>query len=561
MQAVPFQSSQPLESLNLNELYLQHFLQTMEEMQSTFDTQDVNAFNRFVFYLLELVADRKRRNEIYADLLKEKNRVLVDTKLDKNQKEFVAGFSVVSGVMKFLNYSFRINSGDPTSTINNLYLSHYFNTMRRMQNTFKDGNLKAYNLYIYYLRSIIIDNRFIQGIDQIVVEKSEYIDKNLSVNPDQKQFMINYTVVGQCMTYLNSALRIIKRDVIINADQNDTLMIQPGSNYIAPKSGRLMAPDNLVIAPFDLIDQIISKMTKKRVLDTTIVAYGDKGTGKSEVCLYLAEKGSDRLAKILGGKPEDYFTIDNVRSVDKKGTLKMFSRHQLIDNPNQFLIIDDASIAANARQYYSEENQRLNSILTVSRIYRHCVFINTIASNLIDSVLRQFANIAIEVLGPDDETEINELKVLLLQSPSIASKKRTQYHKFFQFESEDHTINRITSMRVRRPSDWLVDQYNEIRKKNTDAHVLKEYPQEDLTVIKKTRKQIEGNKRLQEYFDKWGPTIARMRKKNKSINEMTRECGGLHRYWIDLIIGHLKKIEKEIPESTQGTLPPQGGSA
>jgi hypothetical protein len=224
---------------------------------------------------------------------------------------------------------------------------------------------------------------------------------------------------------------------------------------------------------------------------------------------------------------------------------------------NQFLIIDDASIAANARQYYSEENQRLNSILTVSRIYRHCVFINTIASNLIDSVLRQFANIAIEVLGPDDETEINELKVLLLQSPSIASKKRTQYHKFFQFESEDHTINRITSMRVRRPSDWLVDQYNEVRKKNTDAHVLKEYPQEDLTVIKKTRKQIEGNRRLQDYFDKYGPTIARMKKKNKSINEMTRECEGLHRYWIDLIIGHLKKIEREIPETIQEPLPSQ----
>lgn len=538
-----------LTELTLNEQYLLHYLLTLEALQETFDSYDPATFNKYAYYLREIVTDKKIRDEIDTNVALEITRLSENPEISPDQKSFLVGFPIIEGVVKFLNYSFRINHDSTSPAIKNLYLKHFFETMRRMQKTFKPGNLQAYSLYILYLKSFIPDASHRNSIAEIINKGKTLVSSNPYLDPDLQEYLVNYEVIGSCMNYLNGALQIVKRDVIINADQTDTYLPKPGTSVLSPLSHRQMVPANLVEAPFDLVSNICNRMTGKIVLDSIVAIYGDRGSGKSEISGYLAEHIAKQLSESIGGIPEDYFTIDNVRSVDKKGTLQMFSSRQLIDKPHQILIADDVSIAANARNYFSEENKRLNEIITVSRIYRHCVILNTVSTNLVDNVLRQFADIGVQAIGPDSETEINEIKVVVFSNPEITSKKKDPFHKFLQFKGSDGVMNRIVRMRVHRASEAFREQYFKLRRENTDRFVIEEFGNGKSDNGQELKTMIKGSVRLQEAYKIHGPKIKEMlesdnpeRKRPHSIKDMQRETG-LTEYWINKIIAHIKTEE------------------
>ena len=303
---------------------------------------------------------------------------------------------------------------------------------------------------------------------------------------------------------------------------------------------------NLCAAPFDFVTTIQKRMTGKKILDAVISSYGPKGSGKSEGDLYLAEHLSYGLGRFWGKPPEYFFTMDNVRSVDPEGTLKMFTSKQLIERPNQILVIDDASISSNARDFYKEGNKRLNAIITVARIYRHCVLLNTVSSNLIDAVLTQFSDYVIEFPqeGADEITETNEIKFFVVeQKAGRIRKNREPYHKFMQFYNEDKKLCQITKMLIGRPSKTLRDQYGDIRKEKTDALVMEVF---DAKSIERTEQQkiSKSEKKKEETLGKFKPIIKNAQDeaaadgKDVSIKELMRRTG-LTEYRVNQIIASI----------------------
>ena len=256
-------------------------------------------------------------------------------------------------------------------------------------------------------------------------------------------------------------------------------------------------PLKLVRAPFDLVSTLFNRMTGEQELDALLAVYGEKGTGKSELCMYLAERLDHKFHKKYKHELGTHFTIQNVRSVDKEGTLEMFTSDQLVEKKNQIFVIDDASIASNARDFHSDENKRLNSIMTVARIYRHCVILNTIEPEFIDKVLRGFANITCVTIGPDMNPHsplyhTNKIKVYTMSKNTAPAKKnRHTYNKYFEFNDSKKRPCRVMFMRTRRPSKNLLEAYVALRKKKTDKLILemfpKETPPEDSPVIKAPR--------------------------------------------------------------------------
>jgi hypothetical protein len=218
-------------------------------------------------------------------------------------------------------------------------------------------------------------------------------------------------------------------------------------------------------------------MVGEQELDAFCSLYGEKGTGKSEADLYIAERLAIKLGKTYRKPPERFFTIDNVRSVDKSGTMSMFQGSQFKDKKNQIFIADDVSITSNSRNFMTPENKRLNAILTVARIYRHCVLVNTVYPELIDTVLRSFANIACVAQGPDMNPKsptyrINKLRVYAMSRTTAPSAKKMSYNKYYQFyDREKDQMNRIVSMRVREPSPKLLEEYKILRRAKTDAFI------------------------------------------------------------------------------------------
>jgi hypothetical protein len=298
---------------------------------------------------------------------------------------------------------------------------------------------------------------------------------------------------------------------------------------------------HLVRAPFDLISTLHDRMTGLQALDALLAVYGEKGDGKSEACMYLAERLDKRLCRTFNAPEGSYFTIDNVRSVDPEGTLKMFTADQFKKKPRQIFVVDDASIAANARKFLSDNNQRLNAIMTVARIYRHCVILNTVAPDFIDTVLRSFANITCIATGPDMNPlspthEVNRLKVFAMsRGGTPADKTKRFYNKYFQFMGKDGRMNRIVIVRTRRPSPALLSQYEALRKDKTDAlldrlFTLPENGDDPKTIGKRERK-------WQEVLKMYLPRVMEMYKEpGCSISKITRETG-LSNYQVNKMIG------------------------
>jgi hypothetical protein len=304
----------------------------------------------------------------------------------------------------------------------------------------------------------------------------------------------------------------------------------------------------LVHAPFDLINILYDRMTGEQELDAFSSCYGDRGTGKSEAQVYLAERLAIKLGKKFHKPPEEFFTIDNVRSVDQQGTMKMFQGEQFKKKKHQIFIADDVSITSNARNFQTPENKRLNAILTVSRIYRHCVFINTLYPELIDNVLRNFANIACVAVGPDMNPHsptyrVNRLRVYAMsRSTAPAQKNRQTFNKYYQFYDKEHDqMNRIVAMRVREPTEAILEKYKALRKDKTDAYITEIFgPDEDeegVPIVPKVNKNL---KKFQDADEKWGVLIRRLVDENNGrvpVTQIRRETK-LSREMIDKIVGN-----------------------
>lgn len=157
-------------------------------------------------------------------------------------------------------------------------------------------------------------------------------------------------------------------------------------------------------------------------LDCTIMITGKKGSGKSVFSVGLAYEVSRCIAikkhkKELKGLSREeyfkkldmlsnrYFNMDHVKSVDKEGTMEMFSG-SVIQNENSVLLCDDVSIAANSRNSMTQQNKALSQIMTVSRPYRNTIILNTVYSTLVDKTARNFSDIVIELIGVDRKSVV-----------------------------------------------------------------------------------------------------------------------------------------------------------
>lgn len=257
---------------------------------------------------------------------------------------------------------------------------------------------------------------------------------------------------------------IFSRIIRANPDKSKQELRKLYHDYLK----RLSVIDNTTQT--DFVGWVVNRILGKQTLDAIIIVYGDRGVGKSYVCGYLGERIDKRLCHFLHEPEGTYFNINNVRSVDPKGTLQLLSPEQLKQKPHQVFVIDDASITSNARSFQSPQNQYINYVLTTARIYRHCIIINTIASNLLDSVVRSFADIGIKVDGVIPDTTVNRCKIYRMSHNNhmgFHNTKREGTGKFYQYVYNGERT-RITTWYANKPSDAWIRDYDILRKQNTD---------------------------------------------------------------------------------------------
>ena len=297
----------------------------------------------------------------------------------------------------------------------------------------------------------------------------------------------------------------------------------------------------------DIVGWIARRITGQHKLDCIVVVYGDRGVGKSLVCGYLGERLDKRLCMIDGLPPKSHFSIDNVRSVDKSGTLAMLSPDRLKERENQVFVLDDASIATNARSFQSPENQYLNFVLTTARIYRHCIIINTIAADLIDSVARSFADVGILVEGIIPGTTINQCRIYHMGRSNhmgFGRKAKESIGKFHLVTIAKEPT-RMTRWYTNKPTDEFTTSYDILRKVNTDnlGGDLKDWMDSDGGSI--ARGGTSKEKRHHEILQQYDAVMGMMKKtdakgKPLSTRAICRETG-LTSHGFDVIMAEAKR--------------------
>jgi len=329
------------------------------------------------------------------------------------------------------------------------------------------------------------------------------------------------------MYYMNGPYRRIMNE---NPDLPSVEIVKKYRDYLRSLSLVDTSPQN------DVVGWIARRMTGERVLDAIVAVYGDRGNGKSYVCGYLGERVDIRLAHLTKKPVGTYFSIDNVRSVDKSGTLEMLTPKNMKDNPNQVYVLDDASIATNARNFNSAYNKNLNDIMTTARIYRCCIILNTVSSNMIDAVIRAYANIGVLVEGVIPDTTINKCKVFRMsQSNHMGFGKgaKDSIGKYFQItiKGEQH---RMKTWYTTKPSDAWCKAYDDVRKRNTDNLGSNEESDE-----RKGRQRATRDDMIARYYV---PVIDACKKNTGKLNisGIGRELG-ISREWVNILLAEGKR--------------------
>ena len=293
----------------------------------------------------------------------------------------------------------------------------------------------------------------------------------------------------------------------------------------------------------DVIGFICRRITGPSEQHVIIFVAGRQGTGKSTLSGYIGERVDKRLNKDLGTAPKTHFSIENVRSVDKSGTLEMLDPDSLKERENQVFVLDDFSISSNSRNFQSPENRYINDILTTARIYRHCIIMNSIASSLVDAVARSYADLGIIAQGVIPGTSINRCRIYHLEKSNplgLGKRSSENIGKYHQITVNGEQI-RIVPWLAYKPSDEFMKAYKIVRKTNTDN-----LGKESKDYIRKTDATGKMDRRHVALLEKYDQVL-NLRKepdpetgKPRSMRCILREAG-ISQSGLDFLLGEAKK--------------------
>jgi hypothetical protein len=114
-----------------------------------------------------------------------------------------------------------IPTNDSSFNINGLYLKHYLELVEKCADTFKDKDVETFMLHVEFIQSQITDDERLEIITQDV-QKLKQSEKYKSQDNDAtKLFYEGFCTIRGCMKFLNHTLKLVKKDVEVNADQKD----------------------------------------------------------------------------------------------------------------------------------------------------------------------------------------------------------------------------------------------------------------------------------------------------------------------------------------------------
>lgn len=159
---------------------------------------------------------------------------------------------------------------------------------------------------------------------------------------------------------------------------------------------------------FDVCREIAKKITSKYNQHDSMIFVGSKGSGKSWASLTVAYNTSIEVAKIKGGEPSDYFTLENVAIITKDEVVRVLKYKM---NPYNIIVFDDIGTTWNSRDFAKKFNKIMNNIWQTFRT-RNCFLIMTVPDqSYIDKLPRESVHYFAEVVRSHFDEGYVETKI------------------------------------------------------------------------------------------------------------------------------------------------------
>ena len=177
-------------------------------------------------------------------------------------------------------------------------------------------------------------------------------------------------------------------------------------------------------SPF--IEWAADRVTGEDRQDLVFFLQGRRGSGKSYSCLWIGKRLGQAIAKRMGGKWQDYFSLKNVATLeDTDAIMRLLST----TGKYQVVLVDDCSLAISNRSWNSPENRNFNALLSVCRTNRWILLLTAPLKKHTDNQTRDMCDLTGMVYKSFHKGGFNILKITSSEI-STAGKEYTRRMNF-----------------------------------------------------------------------------------------------------------------------------------
>ena len=277
--------------------------------------------------------------------------------------------------------------------------------------------------------------------------------------------------------------------------------------------------EHLPIPPSQFIEHVCNRTTGPSKQDFSMTVDGKKGGGKSRTsigaigCRYGIE-----CANLIGGKPTDYFTLDNCALLEDT---RAISKIMSIAKKHQLIVIDDASVALGSRDFAQQKNKNFNRLLTTCRTRRWAIVLNVPMASHLDLQIRELVDAKASIFKSFHAGGFNVLKIMSSDVQFRLNKKHTYEKRFSFFDKKIDFWGAFSSDVFEGCYDGCYDGYDETYDKQRDAatnRVLEETAEEEEGMADHRGKREKNWEAIQDEFKE---SIRDMIKESEFLNPKT----------------------------------------
>lgn len=178
-----------------------------------------------------------------------------------------------------------------------------------------------------------------------------------------------------------------------------------------------------------------------------MVTVGHTGSGKSNANLRLGYNVACEVAKIKGGKWQDYFNIDHIAIITREEIMRVMK----VNRKYSVILLDDIGVGMGARNWNKEENKLLNEIIQTFRTDNTCLLLTLPDTFMLDKIPRHLSHWFCEMDTSIFEKNVSVAKVFELLNQPRTGKMFYKYHRSMGREKSVRTVFRIAPDEIRIP--------------------------------------------------------------------------------------------------------------